>query len=348
MKKVTKKRKGCQYFFRKQDFPFHQYWLMYYTERYSDNSEKDFASFIKAKNYETAKIILVSKLKEDIKKVKVRALVGYMLHKDYRNSRNQQRLSIDNWDEIKSAAFPNLNNFLHKQELPRPEGYTNKYNKVDLEHLNTIGFRKGAANWSTIHRKGQTKPLHERKGLKWNGDQWIPWNKEEMRKTKNQIINALIVNNNNRTRAADYLGISRSGFYAIMMRCEDREWWNENYPFAKRIPPKVSKEERSATQKKVMARRKADGLECFVDRNTKEFEAKRLANLKAAQKQKKLSYAKTLVPKIKSALIANHNIRAEAARSLDVKDTTFQSWLRKTRFLVDWTKEYPSSYVPNK
>lgn len=346
MKKAARKRKTSQYKFRRETFSFYQYWLMYYTEVYIDGSQKDFASFIKSRSYEMAKQIITSKIKEDCETTKVKSLVGYMLHKDYQNSRAQLKLSMSDWDSIKSSAFPNLNNFLFKEELARPEGYTNKYNKTDFEHLKTIGFRKGAQNWSTVHRKGKTKPLHERKGLKWNGDRWIEWDKEEMKKTKNQIINALIVNRNNRVKAADYLGISRSGFYSMMMRCEDLEWWNTNYPFAKRRPPRVSKEERSKTQKRVMAEHKAKGLPCFPKRQ--KFEEKRLTNLRSALENKKQKYSNTLVPKIKEALINNNNIRAEAARSLGIKDCTFQSWLKKTRFLVDWTKEYPSSYVSRK
>jgi hypothetical protein len=33
------------------------------------------------------------------------------------------------WDSIRSTAFPNLQNVLLKKFIPRPEGYTNRFNK---------------------------------------------------------------------------------------------------------------------------------------------------------------------------------------------------------------------------
>jgi len=340
MKKAGRKAKSSQYKFRRQTFSFHQYWLMYYTEHYPDRSQKDFASFIKAKSYALAKTILCSKLKEDNKDLKINAVVGYMLHKDFSNSRRQKKLSITDWDGIRACSFPNLNNFLFKEELERPEGYTNKYNKTNYEHVKKIGFQKGKNNWSTIHRKGKSLPIDQRKGMKWTGDKWVEWDKEEMLKMKNSVINALIFNKNNRLKAAEYLNISRSGFYALMIRCETKAWWNENYPIPKRVPPRVSREERSATQKRVMAERMANGLGFF--QHTDEIEAKRLANLRAAKTKQRKEYLEGLVVKIKEALSKNNNIRVEAARSLNVKVCTFKSWLKKTNFLVDWQKHYPS------
>ena len=157
MKKRGRKKQGTQAYFRKQQFSFHQYWIFYYTERYPSGDEKDFSTFIKAKSYSLAKIILAAKVKEDHKGAKIKATSGYMLHKNYKHSSTNKHLTIEDWDKIKKSCFPNINNFLFKREIPRPEGYTNRFNKADAKACKTIGFQKGDKNWSRQNRKGIVK-----------------------------------------------------------------------------------------------------------------------------------------------------------------------------------------------
>ena len=105
MKKTYKKsqKKNAQYHYRRETFSFYQYWIFYYTERYKDNSEKDFVTFIKAKSYDLAKSILTAKVKEDIPGTKLKSMQGYMLHKDYKNGRSGRHFSMVDWENVKSS-----------------------------------------------------------------------------------------------------------------------------------------------------------------------------------------------------------------------------------------------------
>jgi DNA-binding protein Fis len=338
-KKRGRKPKSNQYKFRRTTFAFNQYWIIYYTESYSDNTEKDFAVFIKAKSYELAKIILKERVKEDDRSIKLKALNGYMLHKDYKNRSNQRHLSMTDWDSIRSTAFPNLQNILLKKYIPRPEGYTNKFNKCTGANLKGKGFKKGEENWSRQNRKGIFLSIEDRKGKRWTGAKWVSWSKEEMQHFKNRIINALILHNNNRSKAAKHLGIGRNSLYKNMLRCESRSWWTKKYPPAKPVPPRVSSEQRSQTQKEVMLQRKIEG-EKFFQRD-ESIEAKRLKNLKLAKTKERDKYRESLVPVIKAALENNNNNRSKAADSLNVKRGTFKAWMQRTKAWVDWSKEYP-------
>lgn len=333
-------KKNCQYKFRKKDFKFHQYWIIYFTECHPDKPEIDYVTFIKAKSYQIAKVILKSKSKEENPKIKLKSIQGFMLHKTYKNYRHTQGLSIQDWENIRSSSFPNISNFLFKKEIPRPEGYTNRFNKTDTEQLKTIGFKKGKENWSHKHRKGQHLPKDQRKGKKWDGGKWVDWSKSEIDHTKNQIISALMATKNNKKASAKLLGICRNKLYSLMSRCEHPDWWNKNYPSPKRIPPKATKEERSLAQKKVMAKRKLDGKVIFQMNESQKL--KRLENLKISHKNRSESTRKSLILKIKNALSHNSNSRAEAARSIGVKPNTFRAWMCKTKDLVDWSKEYPT------
>lgn len=342
MKKRGRKPINSQKSFRKKTFSFSQYWIMYYTEMYSDSSEKDYVTFIKAKSYSLAKSILIDKSAEDDSSVKVKAVLGYMLHSGYKFTKTNKHLSISDWENVRNSSFPNINNFLFKKEVPRPEGYTNRFNKADAGNCKKIGFKKGDENWARQNRKGIYKRLHERKGLKWSGCEWVKWDKEEMRQTKNRIINALVLCGNSRKKTAEYLSIGRGTLYKLMSRCDDLDWWNKYYPYEKPTPPRVSKEQRSQAQKLVMKRRRENG-EAFFDKSVT-AEAKRVENLRKAKSQESEKYRKSLIPKIKKALSENQNIRTAAARTLGIKYGTLKAWMGRTRKWVNWTIEYPSNY----
>jgi len=339
-KKSKKRNNNTQYEFRRAKFPFYQYWVFYYTECYKDKTEKDFATFIKAKSYELAKNILVSKVQEDLPGTKIKAMQGYMLHKDYKNGRSNRHFSIKDWGNVKASSFPNLSNFLFKKETERPEGFDNRFNKTDKEHLKTIGFKKGSQNWSKIHRKGVFLAIDERKGKKWNGDRWVEWDSEERKKTKSKILNSLIVNDGNRTKSAEYLNISRGNLYKLMLRCEDKSWWDKHYPTAKPIPPRVPKEQRSATQRKVMLERMKQG-EVPFSKLSKEQKEMCEKNRTKALKKKSESKFNELIPKMKEALSLNRNSRKKAAEYMGIKICTFRKYIIKTKNKVNWAKEFP-------
>ena len=150
-----RKKTTCQKKFRKTKFHHNQYWALSYTECYPDGSQKDFKVFIKARSYLLSKEILKIKIKEDNPLVKIRALQGNMLHKDFRV--NDKKLTIQNWYDIRSSAFPNVGNFLFKMEIERPEGYDHRLGQVDRDHLKTIGFKSGKDNWN--YHKNKVKSL---------------------------------------------------------------------------------------------------------------------------------------------------------------------------------------------
>jgi transposase len=340
---MSRKKNRKQYHFARKTFSYNQFWISYYTEVYEDESQQDFATFIKAKSSRLAKSILIKKSKEDNPSVKIKSARIYMLHKDFVRKSSKRRLDISDWSDVQNCHFPNLNNYLFKYPLERKKGYDYRGGKTNLDHLKTIGFKKGQPNYSTLHRKGNHLPLTERKGKVWNGDRWIEWDKSEMEHAKSKIIDALILNNNNRTKAAKSVKMSKHKFYHLMHRCDTREWWNENYPAPKLIPPKVSTKQRSQTQKKVMLKRKLEG-KLKLPNHSPQLEQKRLQSLRAYHESISDEHNEMIIPKIKKALSENYNVRTLAAKSLGVKHTTFRKWIQKTKHLVNWLEEYPSQY----
>ena len=85
--KRGRKKSNTQTKARKTVFSVVQPWIIYFTERYSDSSEKDFFTFIKARSFDSAKNILKEKSKEDDESIKIKAVQGFLLHKNYKNTK---------------------------------------------------------------------------------------------------------------------------------------------------------------------------------------------------------------------------------------------------------------------
>ncbi len=335
-----RKKKNCQKVFRQTKYAFDQYWNINYTEKYQDGSEEDFKTFIKSNSYKNAKNILKRKLLEA--GIKVKSVQGFMFHSEYKGS-NNRKLTFENWDQIKAAAYPNENDFLFKIEIERPEGYSNRFNKTNHEHLKTIGFKSGPNSYSSVHRKGKHLPIEKRLGKKWTGATWVDWDKEEMDLATARITEALLACDNNRFQASVYLKMGRTQLYKLMKRTKGLDWWNKEFPIKRSPPPRVSKEERSATQSKVMKRMMNEGYIPFGNL-TEEQQEKKIKNIRIGKKKKTLRRFNYWIPKMKEALQKSSNKRTEAAKYLGIKTSHFRKLIQETKHMVNWSKKYPSPY----
>jgi len=333
------RKSNIQAKFRRQSFNDPQYWNMNYTEHDPKGTQVDYKVFIKAKSYEEAKHFLQKRLKEQDPPCKAKAIQGFMFHSGYRNASNV-KLGIKEWEQIRSASFPNANNLLYKLEVPRDPKKTNRFNTTDYEHMKTIGFKKGKDNWSSIHKKGIILPEEKRAGMIYRG-KWIKWDKDVMNSTRKSLIDALIMCDGNRTQAAKYLNMSRHKFYCLMERFPEIDW-AKDYPVIRGAPSPISPEARSALSKKSMGERMALGFKPF--NLSPESEAKRTANMKKALKAKKEKRWQERIPKVKDALDRHSNCRVKAAEYLDMQPATLRKFLRTTKHLVNWSEEYPSPF----
>lgn len=345
---MDKRRKNKQYRARRKTYQVHQYWNINYTEKYSDGSEKDFKTFIKAKSYAFAKEILLKRLKEDDPNIKIKAVQGFLFHKGYK-TKGKQGLKIIDWELIRKAAFPNQNNALFKHEIPRPEHKTNRFNSTDYEHVKKIGFKSGEENWSKIHRKGKILPLGERSHMIFKG-KWIPWDKTSRENTRREIIDALIRAKNVRQNAAKILKISRNKLYKLMSRFPEVDW-DKEYPKpnpfenARKPDPEVMSE----AGKKAMKKRMDNG-EVPFNLTPEQEKKRRESRLKHTILQRKAreERLKSQIPLVKEALEACDNKRNKAAEYLGWKVSYLSKFMRLSKHMVNWSQEYPNSNIAKK
>ena len=338
------KKKSLQSQFRKQVFDYNQYWQLSFTERYEDGSELDFKTIVKAKSYYSAKEILKERVKEDELKTKVKAIQGFMFHSNYK-SQHGSKLSLECWDHIRNASFPNLSNTLFKYPMSRPEWKSNRFNATNHEHLKTIGFKSGDANWARIHRKGKFLAPQLKSGKIWTGGSWITWDKADMERVKNNIIAALVKHDNNRSEAAKEMGIHRNYLYKLMSRITGVNW-KEEFPVERKAPPPIPTKQRSEIQKKVMRQKMEKGFVPF-SKLTEEDEAKRFKNMKLSFKKAQKKRFTKFISQAKKALSKCNNSRKDAAKLLGISVNTLSKTMTKTKHLVDWQSEFPSKYARN-
>lgn len=333
-KKRGKRPKSNQYKFRRTTFPFHQYWNISYTERFSNLEEQDFSVFIKAKSYDLAKKILREKVAEDNPGNKAIAIQGYMFHKDYKTM-NARKLTFQKWELIRSASFPNIHNILYKHRKPRAKGKLTRWH-YPSSHLSPYCYKKGHLSFTA----NKFKKIIVKSGKLLVSDEWVEQKSFDFTAIKKAIIDALIANNNMRTESAVQLGIDRSVLNKWMKRIKDVNWQKE-YPPQKQIPPILSREDRLKMQAQSKCKHKKYGATSLP--RCLEVEEKRLLNSRIAQAKKADAYRRSLVPKIADALSVSNNVRAQAAKYLGVNPSTFKGWLARTKYLVDWANEYPSN-----
>lgn len=269
-----KKQRSIQAKLRKEKFSFDQYWSVQFTEVFANRSEKDYKTIIKARSADLAKEILQCKIKKDNPKHRAKAIQLFMLRPD--GQINGYFLTTKDWSHIHRASFPNVANVLFKCYKPRPEGYTNRFNKKDATCCNR--FKKGEKYRFYI------PPDEEKPYWKWDG-KWKPWPKKERENLKEQMILALSLNNNSRTLAAKAMGLGRRHFYKLMNKKFVEVNWDKKYPAPK---PNIK--------------------DARIDH------AKRIKNMKAAQQRKSEEYIKNIYPKYKElqkqGLLKSHIRRA--------------------------------------
>lgn len=337
---MPRKRKSIQKSFRNKVFTVSQYWNINYTEKYKNGTEKDFKTFIKAKSFDLAKHFLCTKLKEDDPTVKIKALQGFMIHKNYK-CQSKRSLGIEEWDQIRSASFPNVHNVLFKHEVLRPEGYSNRFNSTNYKHLKTIGFKKGSENWSVQNIKGKVMPLDERANKIYIG-KWVEWDEGLRDDTKEKLLQSFERHNNNRSLVAKDLGVSRNKVYGLMKKFPEIDW-KTDYPAPKQIPPVQRGPEASARAKKTMAKKMAEGFVPFSTMTAEQDSRRRrsIASTFRKQREERLLYWE---PKIREALEKCGNSRKESAVLLGVKRSYLDKIMRQLKSKVNWAAEYPTPY----
>jgi len=342
-------KKNFQYLARRKAFHFHQYWNINYTERYGNGTEKDFKTFIKSKSYAFAKEILLKRLREDDPDIKIKAVHGFMFHKDYR-SMTKPSLKVEDWEQIRKASFPNEHNVLFKYEVERENGKSNRFNATDYEHLKGIGFKSGEDNWSSQNRKGKILPLDKRSHMIFRG-KWIPWDKECRDNTKQEIINALIKSSNNRSNAAIYLNISRHKLYTLMSRFPEIDWDSKFPPIRpfSTVTKVVPAEVRSEIQKKVMKKRMDAGHVPFqlTSEQAKKRDQGKEKYLKRIRAEREIRYLH-LVDLVKKALLDNDNYRRKAAESLGWSSSYLSKVMQRTKHIVNWNNDFPNVNICKK
>ena len=216
---------------RRHRFSVSQYWSINFYEKDEAEQRAFYSCVIKAKSLYWAKRIIAFKMNEDSPSLKIGFTCHcYWIHKDYHMARNGNRkLTIEDWDNIRGAAFPNAENTLFK--VPCSTYKPRTLSPRERVALKKKGFQPGSKNWSHKFRRGTSLPLEERSHKIYRGA-WFDWDPEERALEKDKLIRALVKHNNNRSGAARYLGFNRNKIYDLFAKFPEVNW-NKEYPPSK-------------------------------------------------------------------------------------------------------------------
>ena len=204
-------------------FSFDQYWSIYYTEVFPDKTEKDFRVIIKARSANFAKKILKDKVKEDNNST-TKSLCISMI--SAQSKINRIKVNLEDWEHIRTCAFPNLADHLFKFFVPRPKGNITRFHTHIPKNGNK--FKKGNPS------RKINLTLEEKAYMKFEGGKYVSWPPRERNALKDKIILSLKGNKNNRTHAAKELGISPKCLHRLMSEKFIEVDWRKDYP-----PPKM-------------------------------------------------------------------------------------------------------------
>jgi len=222
------KKKFSQADARRYRFPVAQYWSINFGIEDNTGAKSFYSCIIKAKSLYWAKRIITSKIKEDMPSSKVKfSGHSYWIHKNYHMMRNGNRkLTVEDWDDIRGAAFPNADNTLFK--VPWVNYRARSLSPSQLADLKKKGFQPGKENWSHKFRKGTSLPLDKRAHKIYRGT-WVDWDSEERALEKDRLIRALVKHDNSRSEAARYLGYNRNKIYHLFSKFAEVNW-EKDYP----------------------------------------------------------------------------------------------------------------------
>lgn len=236
MKKTRGRRPTpLQQKFRSTKFSFDQYWCFHFTEKYKDDTEKDFKAIIKARSSDFAKKILILKTREDQPTTKLKSISFYMLHKEAEI--NTKHLNIVDWKHIHNCAFPNEVNILFKYHKPRPLGHTNRFNK-QASPKNRFSATRRPPPVKKFSKEEKSKMIYDGK--------WKPWPKKERQALLEKIIVGLKLNNNIRSKTAKYLNLSIKEFRKLLTDKFIEVNWEKDYPIPEKIGQPITQEQRVA------------------------------------------------------------------------------------------------------
>lgn len=207
------------------EYSYDQYWSIHYTEVYSDRTERDYKLIIKARSSILAKKILQKKVKEDNARHKVKSFTCNLLQ--INSTIDNLKLTLKDWEHIKTCSFPNSANILFKYLKARPKGYTSRFGPQ--KSPSRFYFQEHHPKFETYSPPEKDKPY-----MIYDG-KWKPWPKKEREALRDKIKLALSFCGNNRTEAAEHVGVSPRYLRKLMQtKFVEVDW-------AKDFPPPVSK-----------------------------------------------------------------------------------------------------------
>lgn len=197
-------------------------YFTYLTVEYHLGTQEDYTTYTRGKCLSDITESIEKYFKEELNPLNT---VKYIRIYKLECGKKFNSIEIDNkiWGCLLQIAYPNANNKLVLTKVGEKRTTKHRCNHSLPKNGTNNGFKRGKENWAYIHKKGISKPWHKRRNIRYRG-KWVEVSEEEILREENELKEALLKANGDRSKAAKILKINRNTLYSRMRRHPDIDW----------------------------------------------------------------------------------------------------------------------------
>tara|TARA_B110000196_G_scaffold317461_1_gene330660 strand:+ start:4904 stop:6118 length:1215 start_codon:yes stop_codon:yes gene_type:complete len=217
---------------RFKKFSSNQYWVVHFSEMLGGELLGNYRTLIKARSGELAKEILLKRISEENKDIKIISILFYFFHKGFsRFSGVKLNSSISTWDHIRKISFPNEFNKIFKLEKYKkysylhPMGRGEQHVSKELNNARIARLKKFSDK-----KRGCVLPKSPEAKKQFGKKTYVSLRDISFKKIEIKFLKGLMKKNKgNKSACGDELGICSSGFRRYLKKFDEIDW-DKEYP----------------------------------------------------------------------------------------------------------------------
>jgi len=217
---------------RFKKFSSNQYWVVHFSEMLGGELLGNYRTLIKARSGELAKEILLKRISEENKDIKLISILFYFFHKGFsRFSGVKLNSSISTWDHIRKISFPNEFNKIFKLEKDKkysylhPMGRGEQHVSKELNNARIARLKKFSDK-----KRGCVLPKSPEAKKQFGKKTYVSLRDISFKKMEIKFLKGLMKKNKgNKSACGDELGITSSAFRRYLKKFDEIDW-NKEYP----------------------------------------------------------------------------------------------------------------------
>lgn len=288
--------------YRYKRFSSNQYWVVHFSEMLHGELLGNYRTIIKARSGELAKEILLKRISEENKNIKVISILFYFFHKSF-NRFSGKRLNscISTWDHIRNISFPNEFNKIFKLEKDKKYNYLHPMGRGDQHASDELNNERIARLKKFSDKKrGCVLPKSPEAKKQFGKNTHVSLKDVSFKKMEIKFLKGLMKKHKgNKSACGDELGICSSAFRRYLKKFAEVDW-NKEYPLTETRARRKNTEAQRLGHIEAVKTLRSRGFKFFNFKNKEEVLNKaKNTRAKTWQKKKEEKLKKIKTPFLK-------------------------------------------------